>query len=168
MPEGALAAIMVGVFRQGGLFDRQRRASTQPRLLITALTGVLFVTACGASSDPPTSEVPVGEVIPTSLDGLWILENSDLNLDIDIATAEVDGRTSCARLLGSLTFLDDGATTSFSLPGRDDRSCSTTEVAQVDKLQELLESIASAQPEAGGYELLDSDGDVVGRLRVGA
>ena len=159
---------MVGVFRLRGVSNRRRFTPVRLRLPIVVFTVLMTATACGTSSGPPITEVPRGEALPSSLDGLWILENSDLNLDIDIETAEVDGRTSCARLLGSLTFLSEGAIASFSLPGRDDRSCSEAEAERVDELQELLESTASVRAEAGGYRLLDSDGDAIGRLRVGS
>ena len=159
---------MVGVFRQRGVSTRLLTGPAQPTLLMSVLVLIVTATACANSSTPPVTEVPNEEAIPSSLDGLWILENSDLNLDIDIEVAQVDGRTSCARLLGSLTFLDDGAITSFSLPGRDDQRCTAAEVDEVDDLRQLLQSVASVQAEAGGYRLLNSDAELLGRLRVGS
>ncbi len=128
----------------------------------------LFSASCGADGTGPLDDGFVGELVPSSLDGLWILQGTDLNLDIDIETAQVDGRTSCSRLLGSLTFLDGGATTSFSLPGREDRGCSDQQEGVVDDIQQLLESVASVEAEEGGYRLLNDRATLLGRLRIGS
>ncbi|MFW2381260.1 MAG: hypothetical protein ACN4GZ_05830 [Acidimicrobiales bacterium] len=99
---------------------------------------------------------------------MWLLAGTDLTLDIDLGTAAVDGRTNCARLLGSLTFEDGGRRTSFSLPGRDDTRCSTAEVRAVDDIVELLETVQTTIAVAGGFALFDGEDDRLGRLTSGA
>jgi hypothetical protein len=128
----------------------------------------LVLAGCGAAGSGPTTTLPTGEAVPMSLDGFWLLAASDLTVDIDLGTAAVDGRTNCARLLGSLTFEDQGRRTSFSLPGRDDSRCSPADRARVDDLVELLESVESAEAQPGGYALFDGDTDQIGRLLSGS
>ncbi len=150
---------MVGVFRGWSQSGKQRRVWF---VLLLALAG------CGSAGSGPTTTLSPDEVVPTSLDGFWLLAASDLTVDIDLGTAAVDGRTNCARLLGSLTFEDAGRRTSFSLPGRDDSRCSPGERAAVDDLVELLESVESADAQPGGFVLFDGDNAEIGRLLSGS
>lgn len=123
-----------------------------------------LLAACGGSVQT-TESVPTTDGRPTSLDGVWLLEGSNLLLDITLATATVDGRTDCGRTIGSLTFTDEGDPTSFSLPGRDDSRCSRPEAAALDVAVELLESVDRAEADASGYRLYDGTNDPVGLLR---
>ncbi len=150
---------MVGVFR-GWFGSRKRRG------LGVALC--LAVAGCGSSGSGPTTTLSPAEAVPTSLDGFWLLAQTDLTVDIDLPTAAVDGRTNCARLLGSLTFENSGRRTSFSLPGRDDSRCSTSERAVVKDLIELLESVEGATAKSGGYVLFDGDNNKIGELLNGS
>ena len=131
--------------------------------------GALFLgSACGADeapAAPPTSSVAS---TPSSLEGVWLLEDTDLFLDITLDTAAVDGRTGCARILGSLTTSEDGNPTSFSLPGRDTNSCSTAARNEAVRAIDLLQTVASATSEPGGYILFDADGSELGRLQLGS
>lgn len=152
-----LAAIMVGVF---GAWTGLRK-----RCAMAALC--LLLAACGSDGaiPGPTSATSVG--VPESLDGFWLLAGTELTVDIDLDTAAVDGRTGCARLLGSLTFEDAGERSSFSLPGRDDSRCSPTERAVVNDMVELLEAVQRATPAPAAYVLFDSEGTELGRLDLG-
>jgi hypothetical protein len=127
----------------------------------------LILTACGSNSAIPQTTRPTAEVVPGSLDGFWLLAGTDFTIDIDLGTAAVDGRTGCARLLGSLTFESSGERTSFSLPGRDDSRCSNTERALVDDIVDLLQAVQRSIPEPGAYVLFDAEGTELGRLDVG-
>ena len=147
-----LAAIMVGVSRGW--------------LLLLSLIGIV-VAGCGGDGADPTTSLPPGATVPESLDGFWLLTETDLTLDIDLETAAVDGRTSCARLLGSITFLDGGDVASFSLPGRDDSRCDADATAETDRLVELMSSVQRADAEPGGYLLFDIEGEELGRLQSG-
>ncbi len=135
-------------------------------LLLLSLIGIL-VTACGGDAGEPTTTMPPDAAVPESLDGFWLLTETDLTLDIDLETAAVDARTNCARLLGSVTFRDGGEVASFSLPGRDDSSCDDAAKAETDRLVDLMSDVQRAEAEPGGYLLFDAEGEVLGRLETG-
>ncbi len=135
---------------------------------IFLLGALILGSACGADeapAAPPTSSIAS---TPGSLEGVWLLEGTDLFLDITLDTAAVDGRTGCARILGSLTTSEDGDPTSFSLPGRDTSSCSTAARNETERAIDLLQAVASATSEPGGYVLMDSEGSELGRLQLGS
>ncbi|NNF55986.1 MAG: hypothetical protein HKN03_16290 [Acidimicrobiales bacterium] len=129
---------------------------------------VVLTSACGADEAPAAPSTSSVANSPVSLEGVWLLEGTDLFLDITLDTAAVDGRTGCARILGSLTASEDGNPTSFSLPGRDTSGCSTAERREAERAIALLQSVASAIPEPGGYALFDIEGSQVGRLQLGS
>ncbi len=137
------------------------------RLMIGGVSLGLVVGGCGSSQDATSTTVPSGPAVPQSLDGVWILAGAGLTLDIDIETATVDAKTSCARLLGSLTFEDEGRRTSFSLPGRDDSNCSTSQIASLERTVNVINSVARASARPGGYVLRDADGAEVAQLDFG-
>lgn len=142
-------------------------SGTKKRWAIGAVL-CLVLAACGSDASIPETTVPPVEAAPESLDGFWLLTGTDLTIAIDLETATVDGRTDCARLLGSLTFENSGGRTSFSLPGRDDSRCSAGERTAVDDVVEMLETVQSAEAEPGAYVLFDGDRTELGRLTSGA
>ncbi len=129
----------------------------------------MFILAgCGDDAAEPPVTTSNGPQVPASLEGLWLLEDTELFLDIRLATATVDGRTNCARLLGSLTAGPDGVPTSFSLPGRDTTGCTISQRRSAERLTTLLESVSAARAEPGGYVLLDATNSEIGRLLIGS
>ncbi len=138
-------------------------------MTIRGIAGALIlsvVAGCGGSATSSTTTVD-GAAGPSSIDGVWLLEGTELVLDIVEDTATVDARSDCARVLGSLTFGPGGDPTSFSLPGRDISRCSPAQADRVDRAVTLLERAASVEAAAGGYRLLDRDGDPLGFLTPG-
>lgn len=136
---------------------------------IRGIAGALVlcvVAGCGGSATGSTTTTD-GASGPSSIDGVWLLEGTDLVLDIVEDTATVDARSDCARVLGSLTFGPGGDPTSFSLPGRDISRCSPAQAERVDRAVALLERAASVEAEANGYRLLDADGEPLGFLTPG-
>lgn len=128
---------------------------------------LLAIPACGESDAESTTSTTGGVQEPRTIDGVWLLEGTDLVLDIVEDTATVDVRTDCARVLGSLTFTEGGDPTSFSLPGRDVTRCSPRETDRLDRAVALLGQVARVRSEDGGYRLLDGDGDPIGFLTRG-
>lgn len=133
-------------------------------MTVAVVLGVLG--GCGGSaSAPPTSGTAVE---PATIDGVWLLEGTDLVIDIVEETAVVDARSDCARVLGSLTFAPGGDPTSFSLPGRDVSGCTAAQRDRVERAIDVLENVARVEADPGGLRLEDRSGLVIGFLTPGA
>jgi heat shock protein HslJ len=105
---------------------------------------------CATTETPDPAELDLGAAGATEADGVWVaievrlggevvpLDGAGVVVELDTATARLDGSTGCNRLLGSFTLRPDGEAR-FTIPQRGLRDCPPPAQAREDAVLAALD-----------------------------